>query len=166
MADAGGGRVKARVARAAPKRKKRAVRWSKRRQATFLEALAELANVARAARVAGVSSTHIYRLRRQSAEFREAWRAALEEGLARLEMALLERATNGVVKPIYYGGKPVGETREFSDRTGLALLAAHRGTGGGAGRARQAEARETADELRARVDEKLAAMHARLLEEE
>jgi hypothetical protein len=114
---------------AARRRKpKRAVRWSARREAIFLETLAQTANVAASARAAGLSDSNVYRHRQRSDAFRAKWAVALAEGFERLETMMLDRAINGTKKPVWYGGKRVGTITEYSDRTALALLAHHRGT--------------------------------------
>lgn len=114
---------------AAAKRKTKRVRWSARREDKFLQALAEFTNVAQSCRVAGLSESSVYRRRQQSEEFRTRWATALREGVVKLETLLLERALNGVEKPVWHGGKQVGTMREYSDRLALALLAAHRNAG-------------------------------------
>jgi hypothetical protein len=110
------------------KRKAKRVRWSAKREAAFLQTLAQTAKVAAAIRVSGLSDTTVYRHRQQSEEFRARWAAALAEGFERLETMMLDRALNGIEKPVWYGGKQVGTMTEYSDRTALALLAQHRGS--------------------------------------
>jgi hypothetical protein len=113
---------------AARRRKPKRVRWSAKREATFLETLAQTANVAASARAAGLSDSSVYRHRQTSDAFRAKWAVALAEGFERLETMMLDRALNGTEKPVWYGGKRVGTITEYSDRTALALLAHHRGT--------------------------------------
>jgi hypothetical protein len=111
-----------------PRRPKRArrVSWSQRREDRFLLALTETANVAKSAAAAGLSESSVYRHRQQSELFRARWMEALNEGVVRLETMLLERALNGVERPVWHGGRQVGVMHEYSDRLALALLAAHR----------------------------------------
>ena len=66
--------------------------FGKGRQTVFLEHLAATCNVARAAAAAGVTAQCVYRRRMTDAAFREGWGRALEQGFARLEASLLERA--------------------------------------------------------------------------
>jgi hypothetical protein len=54
--------------------------------------------------------------------FREAWDAALDYGLHRLEQAALSRALNGVPRPIFHAGEQVGEWRYFDERLTMFLL--------------------------------------------
>ena len=87
--------------------------WTAERQIAFIEALAETACVEHACRAVGMSDSSAYRLRRQpaGARFREAWDAALDYALHRLEQAALSRALQGVPRPVFYKGEQVGEWR-------------------------------------------------------
>jgi hypothetical protein len=92
-------------------------------RALFLAELAQSANVTKAAKVADVMSVAIYKLRQRDAAFRQAWQAALCEGYARLEAALLAEALAPAA------GRAANTTlkeRQQKQRLGLALLAAHR----------------------------------------
>lgn len=117
------------LGRALPKRRKpKRVAWSAKREAAFLETLAQTAKVAAGVKASGMSESSIYRRRQISEEFRARWAAALAEGFERLEAMMLDRALNGIERPVWYGGKQVGTMTEYSDRTALALLAQHRGS--------------------------------------
>lgn len=70
----------------------------------FLQQLAIDGNVSRAARVAAVSSTQVYALRKQDADFAEAWRIALEDAGDNLVAEARRRAVDGVNEPIVYQG--------------------------------------------------------------
>ncbi|MCH8615766.1 hypothetical protein LZ016_06585 [Sphingomonas sp. SM33] len=98
--------------------------WTAERQIAFIEALAETACVEEACRRVGMSDSSAYRLRRspRGAPFRQAWDAALDYALHRLEQAALSRALNGVPRPIFYKGEQVGEWREYDERLTLFLL--------------------------------------------
>lgn len=104
----------------------RATRWTGGKRVAFLEHLATSANVTAAAQAAGISKVQVYRIRRRDPGFRAAWREALCEGYEALEIVLLDRALHGVEKPVFYGGKQVGVTREFNDAVALRLLTIHR----------------------------------------
>ena len=56
------------------------------------------------------------------ARFRQAWDAALDYALHRLEQAALSRALHGVPRPIFYKGEQVGEWRDYDERLTLFLL--------------------------------------------
>jgi transposase-like protein len=60
----------------------------------FLAALSGTANVRAAAREAGVSAVTAYNRRRQWPAFAAAWDAAKAEGYVRIEMLLIDAATN------------------------------------------------------------------------
>lgn len=98
--------------------------WTAERQIAFIEALAETACVEEACRRVGMSDSSAYRLRRspRGAPFRQAWDAALDYALHRLEQAALSRALHGVPRPIFYKGEQVGEWREYDERLTLFLL--------------------------------------------
>ncbi|WP_174274331.1 hypothetical protein [Sphingomonas bacterium] len=155
----GGMRGGKRAGRTRAKAKRVQVRWSARREELFLCTLAETSKVCEAIRASGLSETNIYRKRRQSADFRAKWLAALREGYARLETMMLARALNGVEKPVYYGGKLVGTMMEYNDRTGLSLLRHHRDTVSGT---REFTAEVPIEELRARLKAKLGEMNSRM----
>lgn len=98
--------------------------WTAEKQLAFIEELAETACVDAACRSVGMSSTSAYRLRRRpcGAPFREAWDAALDYALHRLEAAALSRALGGVPRPVFYKGEQVGEWREYDERLTMFLL--------------------------------------------
>lgn len=99
--------------------------WTEARRNMFLDHLAETANVKTSLDVVGMSRAGLYKLRRRSAPFRAAWGRALEQGYARLEAELLDRALNGKRVQVERDGVIV-EKIEFSDSLALNLLAQHR----------------------------------------
>jgi hypothetical protein len=96
------------------------------RKACFLEVLRATANVSRAAREAGLSSSTVYEHRARHPAFAAAWDAAVAEALDELESALIDRARDGVEKPVFYRGEQVGAVRTYSDALGMFLLRAKR----------------------------------------
>jgi hypothetical protein len=86
----------------------------------FLAVLAETSNVSEAARAAGINPSRAYRVRREEAEFRQCWYAALLEGYDHLELETLHRLRMGVE-----AGK---EDRKFDIANSLRLLMLHRET--------------------------------------
>ena len=102
--------------------------WTPEKQIAFIEALAETACVEEACRRVGMTDTSAYRLRRRpiGALFREAWDAALDYGLHRLEQAALSRALNGVPRPVFHKGEQVGEWRHYDERLTMFLLRTRR----------------------------------------
>ncbi len=102
--------------------------WTAEKQIAFIEALAETACVEAACRRVGMSDSAAYKLRRRpcGAAFREAWDAALDYGLHRLEAAAMSRALHGVARPLFYKGERVGEYRHFDERLTMFLLKSRR----------------------------------------
>jgi hypothetical protein len=102
----------------------RADGWTPERQACFIRALAETACVTDACKTVGLSERSAYALRARgdAASFRDAWEAAVEFGMRRLSDAVLSRAINGVVTPIFYKGEQVGERRTYDDRLAMFLM--------------------------------------------
>lgn len=98
--------------------------WTAQKQIAFIEALAETACVEEACRRVGMSDSSAYRLRRRPSggPFREAWDAALDYAVHRLEQAAIGRALNGVPRPVFYKGEQVGEWREYDERLAMFLL--------------------------------------------
>ena len=89
------------------KRRRRAGLFGKRRRETFLEHLAATCNVTASAAEAGVSVSTTYANRMRDADFAADWDAALAQGYARLEAALLERANRGAERAQWRGDKIV-----------------------------------------------------------
>lgn len=93
---------------------------------TFLKVLAQTANVSRAAREAGITTSTVYRARARNATFAREWDAAIGEALDALEETLIERARDGVEKPVFYGGEQKGTVRVYSDQLAMFMLRAKR----------------------------------------
>lgn len=104
----------------------RAGGWTVAKQKVFLSHLAATCNVTRSARAVGMHESGVYQLRARSAEFRAQWAAALDEGYAKLELMMLQRAMNGTVKKVTRAGGVIDRFREYSDATALQLLKAHK----------------------------------------
>lgn len=71
-------------------------RWTAEAEAIFLDQLGASCNVTRAAAAAGFSTVAIYKRRGNDPVFAQRWQAALEQGRARLEMALVARAADAL----------------------------------------------------------------------
>jgi hypothetical protein len=80
----------------------------------FLAALGRGSSVVEASAAAGISSTTAYKLRKEDADFAEAWRIALEDSADVLETEARRRAVDGVEEPVVYQGQltPVWERDE------------------------------------------------------
>jgi plasmid stabilization system protein ParE len=90
-----------RVVRPAKNRKSKIIRttgrrWSDTAEQRFLAHLAATANVLAAAAEAGFSTTAIYRRRMMEPGFAQKWQMALETGIARIEMQLVECASSSL----------------------------------------------------------------------
>ena len=118
----------------------------------FLSALAETSNVTTAADQAGVTTAHVYKLRREDAEFARKWQGALCEGYDNLEFELLARIRTGVVSD--------SEGRKFDNAVALRLLTAHRES---VSRERALRDNEDAAQIVASIDAKIDAMRQRAL---
>jgi len=113
----------------------------------FLACLAETSNVTASAECADISLSWVYKTKREDFGFAEAWLDALCEGYDHLEMELLCRLRHGEARDV--------PAIKYDNATALRLLLAHRDT-----RARQMAKKEnvTAEEIRASLDRKLAAL--------
>jgi hypothetical protein len=102
--------------------------WTVERQISFIEALAETGCVEESCRRVGMSDSAAYRLRRRpkGGAFRQAWDAALDYALHRLEQDAIARARNGVARPIFHKGEQVGEWRYYDERLTMFLLRCRR----------------------------------------
>ena len=98
--------------------------WTPMRQRAFIEALAETASVGRAATAVNMSRVSCYQLRNhpQGSDFRRAWDAAVDAGVAHLKDIAFERAVEGRLDPVWQKGKLVGHKRKYSDGLLMFLL--------------------------------------------
>lgn len=121
-----------------PRRCRRHDGWTAERQRGFIEHLADLGSVRAAANAVGMSPESAYQLRRQPGadQFRKAWAAALDLGIARIEDVAMDRALNGVEVPVYAYGQIIGTRTVYNDRLLMFMLrnrAPRRFAAGGAG---------------------------------
>jgi hypothetical protein len=119
---------------------------------TFFSELADTCNVVRSAKAAGFSANWAYRKRKVDAGFRAGWARAVAEGYAKLELVLLDRAMNGMVKRVPSGGTEK-RIREYPNQLAMALLKRHSET---AGAIDNMLSEEEAEEVRERILAKLA----------
>ncbi|HEX8667710.1 MAG TPA: hypothetical protein VF727_04985, partial [Allosphingosinicella sp.] len=73
-------------------------RWDEEAEAVFFAHLCDTANVRAACRAAGFSTTAVYKRRLADAGFAEKWRAARDQGCARIDM-LLVRSADAALDP-------------------------------------------------------------------
>lgn len=102
--------------------------WTAERQIRFIEILSATKCVDEACRRVGMSDTSAYELRNRPCghDFARAWDLALEFKLDRLEQAVIDRAIEGVPRPVFYKGEQVGEYRHFDERLSMFLLRSRR----------------------------------------
>lgn len=133
-------------------------RWTDAAETLFLDRLAATCNVTASARVAGFSKEAIYRRRARDAGFAERWQAALAQGYARIEMALVARAADALEG---FAPDPDTPIPAMSVKDAIAILALHRAAVKGEGNAPGWRARPRAlAEVRESILAKLEAIAA------
>lgn len=107
-----------------PRARSRRDGWTDERQRAFIEALADTGSVEAACRAVNMSQPGAYHLRRQpgAESFRQAWEAALQLGVQRIEDVAMERALHGVEVPVYSYGKLIGQRTVYNDRLLMFML--------------------------------------------
>ena len=131
-------------------------RWSDEAEALFLDRLAASCNVTYAAEATGFSREAIYRRRRTDPAFAERWQAALEQGYARIEMALVRRAADALEG---FAPDPDTPIPHMTVQDAIAVLKLHAPAVKGEGRAPGWRARpRSLDEMRESILRKLEAI--------
>jgi len=99
-------------------------RWTNRKMADFLRALAATHSVRAAANSVGMSRQSAYKLRSRlkGKAFDAAWDEAFRHSYQNLPYAALERALNGYEVPHYYKGELIGTSRRYDERLTVTLL--------------------------------------------
>jgi len=120
---------------------------------TFFATLADTCNVMRSAKAAQFTANWAYRKRKLDAGFRAGWARAVAEGYAKLELVLLDRAMNGMVKRVPSGGGGEKHIREYPNQLAMALLKRHSDT---AASIDNMLSEEEAEDVRERILAKLA----------
>lgn len=117
-------RASAPVTLPTPARAERHDGWSLPKQVAFLRALSATHSVHEAARSVGCSRQSAYRLRSRlkGQPFDLAWEVAYHHSFDVLAHAALDRAINGVERPVFYKGEQVGSYRRFDEGLTVALL--------------------------------------------
>jgi len=131
-------------------------RWSDEAEERFLDQLAASCNVSAAAEAAGFTRYSIYKRRRRDPAFAKRWQAAVEQGYARIEAMLVERASNSLEG---FAPDPDTPIPQMSVKEILAVLANYRRTVQGGPRSRRQWARpRSLDEMRDSILAKLEAV--------
>lgn len=130
--------------------------WSDEAEEQFFNALAASCNVKRSAEQVGFSVYTVYYQRRTRPEFAARWQAALDQGYARIEMALVEAAADTLDGVAFDPERPIprmtiDQAMRLIDRYGRL----NRGESRGPGRPPR---RRTLDEVRASIIRKLEAI--------
>ncbi len=120
-------------------------------RSAFLDYLSESSNISASAERAGVSTSRVYKERRNDPKFARDWLAALWEGYFYLEMEVLRRLREGDQK--------ARENERYDFANALRLLTAHRDN---ASRAEAQQRNVSAAEVRASIDRKVAEIRQRL----
>lgn len=85
-------------------------------------------NVRRVARTLGIGQQTLYRHRKEDPAFQVDWETQLAARYNRLELAVLDRLTDGWEEDVWYCGEQVGVRRRFDHSGAVALLRLRRQT--------------------------------------
>jgi hypothetical protein len=109
------------------------MKFTRARQARFLEVLADTGNVTAAVAAAGTSRTRVYERRKTDPAFAASWEEAEEAAADALEAEVRRRAVQGIEEPLVSAGRIVRDdhgqpiaVRRYSDNLLLALIKARR----------------------------------------
>ena len=137
--------------------------FTPKKRAIVLEALAEGESVAAAARAAKVSPTTIYKCEKRDPAFASLCRAArARAGGASLDTLAWQRGVTGVEEDIIHSGKVVGKRLKRSDAVFRMILEG--GTSGQYGPAVKALREKIETELRPRIEAEVRAEYRRTRE--
>jgi hypothetical protein len=110
-------------------------RWTQEAEALFLDHLAASCNVRYAAKQVGFSTVAIYNRKRSDPGFTQRWDAALAQGYARLEMMLVQSATDRDADKV---PDPEVPFPDMTVREAITILQLHRASVTGDGTTRHA----------------------------
>jgi hypothetical protein len=88
----------------------------------FLKAMEETASVRRACKLAKIPRRTVYDWREKDEEFEKDFQKSRIIAADALEDEAVRRAHEGILKPVFQGGKKVGTIREYSDTLMVLLL--------------------------------------------
>ena len=91
-------------------------------QAPFVEILRDYGDVSACAKTCGVSTTTVYKYRKDDAKFRADWDSALEALYDSLEAELVRRGRDGVIEAVYHKGVIVGQVTKYDTTAVLSVL--------------------------------------------
>jgi hypothetical protein len=156
-----GRRLQVRAAKGAKRAAPKHVGFTTGRRARFLSHFAATCNATAAAERAGISLRTVYNWRRDNAEFREAWHAALDQGYGRLEAGLV-RLVAEAMAAIADEGAAAGQV--IDPKTALAVLEAYRKHMAGARTGDILPRRSDIEQVRARIEQTMRTLG--MIEEE
>lgn len=138
-------------------------RWTDNAEAKFLDALAASCNVTYAAAQTGFSTVAIYKRRANDPAFATRWQAALAQGYARIEMLLVQRATEALEG---FAPDPDTPIPEMTVKDAIAILNLHGASVHGHGKHPGWRPRpRSLDEMRVSILAKFEAIEAQRLRE-
>lgn len=105
--------------------------WSDEAEEEFFDHLAATCNVCSSAAAVGFTTFTVYRQRRMRADFAARWQAALDQGYARLEMALVQTAADSIEGLEFDAERPIPR---MTAEQAMNVLRAHRNEVRGDGR--------------------------------
>jgi len=131
--------------------------WSEEAEEAFFDHLAASCNVTTSAEAVGFTTPTLYRQRRLRADFAARWQAALAQGYARLEMALVLAANDSLDDVAFDAERPIPK---MTVDQAMNVLRAHRHTVAGDGRRGPGNParRRSLDEVRASIARKVEAI--------
>ncbi len=133
-------------------------RWSPAAEMRFLDALAATSCVKFATAEAGFSKVTVYNRRRTDPGFAASWQAALEQGYARIEMLLVQRAAEVLEG---FAPDPDAPFPAMTVADAIRIVQLHRGAAKEGVRTRRWRRRpRSLDEVRASILRKLDAIEA------
>lgn len=106
--------------------------WTAARQASFIADLSTGHSVTEACARVGLSPRSVYLLRRHpsAGEFALTWDAAVDAGRGRLRETAIDRALNGITRPVYYRGRTICTRTSHDNRLLMFMLKRQRAPGG------------------------------------
>ncbi len=132
-------------------------RWTDEAEEIFLDSLGASCNVTLSAKATGFSREAIYKRRRRDPRFAERWQAALAQGYARLEAALVKAAIDTMEGNTPDPDSPIPT---MSVRDAIAVLKLHRDSVHGEGKRPGWRGRpRSLDEVKQSILRKLSALH-------
>lgn len=81
----------------------------------FLNAYADLGTVTHAAEHVGIDRQSHYHWMARDPDYPARFAAACEQAVEKLEREVIRRAAEGILEPVFQGGKEVGTIRKYSD---------------------------------------------------